>query len=268
MNKIISTHERIFMCITGASGTGKTQLILSMLTLDPDSSARTYTTFQPEFEHIIYFYKYWQPVYDTFIQRLTLSKIEFVQGTSSEVINNVMLNESSSSTTTRKLLIFDDSCEEILQSAEFVNLATAGRHMGIHVIFIKHNLFQQGKYSVTVDKNTTHIVVTRSPRIGKQLNILGREIDGASSTFLIQCYKKATSNKYGHLLIDLSPACNDFLRFCSGITGTVHASIFSGLTVSEPATFWLSQAMIDELPHFLENDEETRGLYAEALSNV
>ena len=56
MNKIVTTSERIFMCVTGASGTGKTQLILSMLTVapavdnDPSEEQQLYTTFQPHFD--------------------------------------------------------------------------------------------------------------------------------------------------------------------------------------------------------------------------
>ena len=256
MNKVISTDERVFMCLSGASGTGKTRLILAMLTIDPDD-IRPYTTFQPEFGKIIYFYRYWQPVYDEFLKRLTSSKITFIQGTSPGVISDVV--EKSGGTKT--LLIFDDSCEEILQSVEFVNLATAGRHKGLHVIFIKHNLFQQGKYSVTVDKNTTHIVLMKSPRIGKQLQILGREIDGANSTFLQHCYKKATAVKYGHLLIDLSPGCNDLLRFCSNINGSLEGGI-------KCSTFWIPHVMLSEVAEFLENDESTSSVYAEALSYI
>ena len=57
------------------------------------------------------------------------------------------------------LAIFDDSCDEVLKSSSFANLATAGRHKGVSVIFIKHNLYHQGRYCVTVDINKTkHIL--------------------------------------------------------------------------------------------------------------
>lgn len=244
------------MCVSGASGTGKTQLILSMLTIEPQTkteiSMRTYTTFQPEFDAVIFFYRYWQPVYEIFITRLGALKIEFIQGISSDVISEVVDRPGGK----RKLLIFDDSCEEILQSVEFVNLATAGRHKGLHVIFVKHNLFQQGKYSVTVDKNTTHIILMKSPRIGQQLQILGRQIDGANSKFLHECYKKATAVKYGHLLLDLSPNSSDLMRFCSDITGSTNNGAFS--------TFWLPPSMLSGLQE-VENDETTSSIYAQAL---
>ena len=55
------------------------------------------------------------------------------------------------------LLVFDDSCEENFNDKEFSKLATAGRHRNISVIYVKHNLFQQSKWSRTIDLNTTHI---------------------------------------------------------------------------------------------------------------
>ena len=43
------------------------------------------------------------------------------------------------------LTIFNYFRAEIFESASFANLATAGRHKGVSVIFIKENLYQQGK---------------------------------------------------------------------------------------------------------------------------
>lgn len=268
MNKIIPTTERVFMCITGASGTGKTQLILSMLTINPNIKIKTMTTFQPNYKKIVYFYRHWQSVYNDFMQRLGPETIEFQQCAGVDAIENLYSEQRTELTT---LLIFDDSCEEILESAEFANLATSGRHKGLHVIFIKHNMYQQGKYSVTVDKNTTHIILMKSPRIGKQLKILGNEIDGASVSFLDDCYKKATSRRFGHLLIDLTPGCNEFLRFCSEITGDYIAELANtnqGTTVVlRPSVFWIPEDSIKTSTSSLtlEDDEQTNDLYAETL---
>ena len=264
MNKIIPTTERIFMCIAGASGTGKTQLILSMLTIDPEVSEKRNTTFQPQFKKVIYFYRHWQNVYDEFLKRLGPSTINFLECTGVDSIHQIYSGVEHDNT----LLVFDDSCEEILQSVEFANLATSGRHKGLHVIFIKHNLYQQGKYSVTVDKNTTHIILMKSPRIGKQLKILGSEIDGASVSFLEDCYKKATSHRYGHLLIDLSPGCNDYLRFCSNITGENANRLGKESGILQPTIFWIPEAGSNTTNITLEDDEQTNDIYAKAFPNI
>ena len=110
------------------------------------------------------------------------------------------------------LAIFDNSCDDILESASFAKLATAGRHKGVSVYFIKHSLYQQGKYCVTVDKNTTLVVNLKSPRLGRQLEILGSELRIVDSAFLEAANQQATSIPVGQLLIDLTATCHDSLR--------------------------------------------------------
>ena len=230
------------MCVCGSFESGKTHLIMNMLTQNNG-------IFQPRFEKIVYFYRFWQPVYDRFIKKCS-AKIffedcidlkKFPVGTSSKtnplhkisspvklpsqqssidsLIENLLNHQMKSSGfqtvsgNDKVLAFFDDSCDDILESASFANLATAGRHKGVSVIFIKHNLYQQGKYCVTVDKNTTHVVFLKSPTIGRQLKILGSELQIADSAFLEAAYQQATSIPFGHLLIDLTTTCHDFLRF-------------------------------------------------------
>ena len=116
------------------------------------------------------------------------------------------------------LVIIDDSCEEILQSKFFVNLWTAGRLQNVHLISIKHNLHQCGKISAKIDKNTTHLVLSKSPHQGKQLRILVSELDGITANFSVNCYMASTRKPYGHLLIDLTPSCPDSLIVCTNNT--------------------------------------------------
>ena len=213
------------MCISGASGSGKTFLLHCMLT-EPNKLGGI---FQPNYSKILYFYRFWQPIYNKILASLG-NKIKFEKcdaGDFEKFINyaiQVSLSQFSTSFSNKEveqnmlLVIFDDSCEESFQSRFFVNLCTAGRHQNIHLIFIKHNLYQRGKFSVTIDKNTTHLVLLESPRQGKQLRILGSELDGITANFLEDCYTTSTRKPFGHLLIDLTPNCPDNLRFCTNIT--------------------------------------------------
>lgn len=261
MNKIISTDVRLFMCICGSSGSGKTNLIFNLLTDNSDNLG----FFQPRLHKIVYFYRYWQPIYDRFLREVpgkvffqnclysktnntsasaALSADHFKNSNKENssgvllvgsLIDNLLDHQSAKSgfqipTGNDKVLaIFDDSCEEILESSSFAKLATAGRHKGVSVIFIKHNLYQQGKYCVTVDKNTTHLVILKSPRISKQLKMLGSELEFADANFVQLAYQQATVEPYGHLLIDLSPTCHDALRFCTHIYET-DAAVWKHLT--------------------------------------
>ena len=113
------------------------------------------------------------------------------------------------------LLIIDDSCEEIYNDNELVKLATAGHHKNINVIYIKHILYQQSKWSRTIDLNTSHIILFKSPSDIQQVEYLGKQLNLAK--FLRNCYELATKKIFGHLLIDLDPKTSDCLRYCSNI---------------------------------------------------
>ena len=113
------------------------------------------------------------------------------------------------------MIVFDDTCEDIFQEKDFVELATAGRHKNVHVIYVKHNLFQQSKQSRTLDLNTTHLILFKSPRDTQQIDYLGRQLNHAK--FLRHAYQLATKEDFGHLLIDLDPKTSECLRYSSKI---------------------------------------------------
>ena len=257
MNKIISTEKRIFMCVVGPSECGKTALIFNMLTSN---------TFYEPFDKIYYCYRHWQNIYDKF--RISLDNLEFIQiiGDIFDIINSILHQEEEEEDEETKafdktranrkdkyktLILFDDVAEDVLKNDDFSNLATSGRHKNISVIFIKHNLYQQGKHSVTIDKNTTHLILMKNPRAGRQLKILGMEL--GNTKFLEECYRRAVEEQhYGHLLIDLTPHCIESLRYCSSVT-------------SRPSFFWIPRknARIT-----LINDEDTNDLYSRVYNHA
>ena len=79
-----------------------------------------------------------------------VKNLEFVQYRIFEFTNSFQNNG------TEYLLTFEDSCEEICISKAFVNIATPGQHCGMTTIYIKHNLFYQGKlrWDVALQKTT------------------------------------------------------------------------------------------------------------------
>ena len=225
MKNIISTTDRLFMAVCGPSCCGKTELIFKMLLQN---------TFSPKFESIFYFYQHEQPKFQ-FIERKI--NIQFMKFSSFEQISE--LDDC--------LLVFDDSCEEIFNDKEFSKLATAGRHKKISVIYVKHNLFQQSKWSRTIDLNTTHIILFKSPRDVQQIGLIGRQLN--NTQFLRESYELATKQPFGHLLIDLDPKTSDALRYSSNIVPP------------GPSIFYLppAKAVITNL-----TDERERNMYASA----
>ena len=105
--------------------------------------------------------------------------------------------------------IFDDSCEENFNDKEFVKLATSGRHRNHHVIYVKHNLFHQRKWSRTIDLNTTHIIIFKSLRDIQQIEYLGKQLN----CLILLKDALATVEPHGHLIIDLDPKTSQGIRF-------------------------------------------------------
>ena len=56
----------------------------------------------------------------------------------------------------RILLVLDDLFDEAAQRKDFLALVVAGRHRNVHLMVLRHNLFQRTKNSETIDLNVTH----------------------------------------------------------------------------------------------------------------
>ena len=164
--------------------------------------------------------------------------LEFVQGVHFEFINFLKNNG------TKYLLVFDDSCAEICNCKEFLDIATAGRLRGFSTIYIKHNFFHQSKLGRDVELQNTHIVLFKSPRDVHQVATLSVQLGLGSA--LVDWYRDATTVPFGHLLIDLSPRTDNRLRYCTN----------SG---NFPSTFYVPDNL--KQLKFLD-DEHTKFLYS------
>ena len=156
------------------------------------------------------------------------------------------------------LLVFDDSCEEIYNDKEFVKLATAGRHRGLDVIYVEHNLFQQSRWSRTFDLNTSYILLFKSPRDIQQLDHLGRQLNAPK--FLRQSYELATKDSFGHLLLDLDPRTSDCLRYCSNIIPSGPSIFYLPLDKAEVTPITNEREKLFILQHMVQlNPTQLRG---------
>ena len=206
MNKLFSTKNRVFISLVGPSETGKSKLIYSWLKIG---------TFQQKFDKIYFFYQHSQPLYD--VMQKEIENLEFVQGVNFEFIHSLKNNG------TKYLLIFDDSCEENCNSKAFADIATAGRHRGLSTIYIKHNLSHHSKLGRDIELQNTHIVPFKSPRDVMQVTTLSTQLGRGSQ--LVDWYRDATSVRFGHMLIDLTPRTDDRLRYCTN-TGSIPSKFY------------------------------------------
>ena len=114
-------------------------------------------------------------------------------------------------------------------------------------MYIKHNLFHQNRLGSDIKLQNTHIVLSKSPRDGLQINILSQQLGLGSQ--LKDWYTTATSVPYDHLIIDFTPKTVDSLRYCTN----------SGST---PSLFLLPRSK--QQITFL-NDEHTASLHSDRV---
>ena len=152
MNKRISTNPHCFISVVGPAGCGKTRLIAKMI-------SNQEKIFRPSFDRIIYFYKHNQESYEKLRFECSTKAVDLdlVQGLEWNAV------ERSEALKQRTLLI-------------------AGRHKNVHLMVLRHNLFQQCKNSKTIDLNVTQMILFNSPRNLQQIGILGSQL-GERSTY-------------------------------------------------------------------------------------
>ena len=230
MKKLLSTKNRVFISLVGPSETGKSQPIYNWLKI---------RKIQPKFDKTYFFYQHSQPLYD--VMQKEIENLEFVQGVNFEFIDSLKNNGA------KYLLIFDDSSEEICNSKAFVDIATAGRHWGLSLIYIKRNLFHQSKLGRDVELQNTQIVFFKSPRDVMQVTTFSTQLGLGSE--LVDWFRDATPVPFGHLLIDLSPRTDDRLRYCTN-SGSV------------PSKFYISE-LIKHLRNL--DDEHIKSLYSPSV---
>ena len=69
------------------------------------------------------------------------------------------------------LLILDDLMQEVSNSKDLLDLfCQYSHHMGISVVYLTQNLFQQGRFSCTIALNTHVLVLLKSMRNASQIS--------------------------------------------------------------------------------------------------
>ena len=116
------------------------------------------------------------------------------------------------------LIIIDDLFTEAINNKNITEAFTKGRHKKISLIFITQNIFASGKYARNIALNSSHFILMRN-RDMSQIENLGRQIFGREKgKNLVEVYQKSLSyNKYGYLLIDLSPETSEELQLRTNI---------------------------------------------------
>ena len=194
--------------ISGPSGVGKTSLLIKII----KNSERMFEI--PPMQ-IYYFYSIWQKKFD----EIKSNNVIFINS----LPNSTDIEGMDSSS--HKLIIIDDMQISAMNDPFIANLFSRdSHHRNITVFLILQNLYHQGKYSRDIALNAHYLIIFRNPRDQIQLKTLGRQI--GSSMKLMKSYEDATSEKFGYLLIDMSPASNPMYMFRSHILPSEYTIIY------------------------------------------
>ena len=182
------------MLVVGPTQSGKTHFVEQMFTnpilrFPTDKDVR-----------IIWFYNHWQPRYGALAKDLG-PQIEFEQGLPDWGESLQELDPEI-----QHILVFDDLMNQAVNSPILSRLFTQGRHRNASVILLMQNMFPKGKYNTDISRNAQYLVLFRSPRDRKQINMVADRIFAENCFKFMQVYSKATSVPYGYVLIDNHPS--------------------------------------------------------------
>lgn len=162
--------------ICGPSQTGKTSLVRKMI---------KNKIYDHEIKKILWCYSTWQPWF------LEESNISFLQG----------LPKAEE---TYDLIIIDDLMNSLTQDVS--QMFTVGsHHKNYSVILILQNLYPRIRVMRDISLNTHYLILFRNNRDLSQAICFARQAFPKNSKFFLDAYKKATSDPFSYLLVDVHP---------------------------------------------------------------
>ena len=188
-------------CVVGPTGVGKSYFIRRMIT----QMIRMYR--DPVPEKVFYCYGIDQPLFHEMAENIP--NITFHKGLPTEDMLDTLENQ---------LVVIDDLADELVQSKLMQNLIVRQcHHSKVTLIFVLHNIYEQGKAARTIALNSQYLVLFRNPRDMSQIQVLGRQMFPWKPTRLIEAYEDATKDGRGYLVVDFVPISDDKYRLRTNV---------------------------------------------------
>jgi hypothetical protein len=212
-NQIVDLRlQHPFNCIiSGASGSGKTTLLTKIL-LGGDEITSV------QFDRIVYCYGEVLP--ETFqIFRENNLNVELGEGLPNDE------NISPFDPSKNNCLILDDLMRECTESVEICNYFTrTAHHKNISIFYLTQNFYQRGRYSTTITRNSSYIILFSSPNDFGQIKAFAGQ--RFNPTAILDAYKQVIKKPRGYLLIDCTQTTPEKLRLRTNITSPDELVIF------------------------------------------
>ena len=159
--------------------------------------------FDPPPKKILYCYGVWQSAFESMQKDVTFHR------DLPQELDNFAKGEHC-------MVILDDLMDSVVKSEDAQRLFVRGsHHKNITVVYINQNMFQQGKCARTINLNCHYLTLFKNPRDFSQIQYLGRQI-GLGKT-LVEAYGDCMKERYGYLVIDLSPHTTGEMKLFSHV---------------------------------------------------
>jgi hypothetical protein len=177
--------------LAGPTMAGKTSFVIKLL----ENASKMFKEVPTK---ILFCYLAWQPAFENLkkISNLTLQEGLPSRGDITEL--GILKGH--------KVVIFDDMLKYIVNDVNIQEYVTvSSHHNNMTVILLSQNIFAQGQTARTISLNCHYIILFNNKRDVSQVSRLGSQIMPGKGRYFVESYEKATSVKYGYLLIDFSP---------------------------------------------------------------
>ena len=191
--------------IVGGTGAGKSWFAKRVI----ENREVMFTT---PFEHVIFYYSEWQPLYDE------MQGVEFRQ--------ELPLMEDHPPGQGPKLIIVDDFMDEIkAHQKEFVKFFIKGSsHRNLSIFFLSQCLFPDGLRPCSL--NSHYIIIFKTNRDLAQIRSFCLQVDPLHWRALLEAYEDATKLGHSYILFDFKPNQLDHLRIRTKIFPDESAVIY------------------------------------------
>ena len=186
-------------CLVGSSGSGKTYFSLEVIR----HASRIFDQLPSK---IIFVYKEFQDIYKQFNEYIPTHIYHE---------NEIDFEELTKQNTENLLIICDDLyySKKIEEVAE--HFLIKGRHRNTSWLILTQSIFNHPSLK-NISRNSSHITLFKSVRLNEP-HIFFSQLRPNSSKVLQDIYRKATTNSYSYLDIDLSQTCPDKYRYKSDL---------------------------------------------------
>ncbi len=193
----IKFKENSSFIVCGRSGSGKTTFISKLLLHAPE----VFENKNGRALEILYCYSSYQPLFDH--MKANIPSITFHKNLPDEELLEQKLKPEKK----HLILVVDDLMDQVLKSKLIYKFFTIrAHHEGCSIIYVSHNLFQQGEFAKTINVNAGYICLFQNPRGADQIMTISKQMFPGKNNVVAQAFNVAMlAQRFGYLVIDNTP---------------------------------------------------------------